>query len=691
MAAEADADIRTSAPTLPKSPAAAFQRLRSRAVRRLGWGIADQVISSLTNFAVSIYVVHALGAAQFGAFSLAYVTYAFALNASRGLATDPLMVRFSGADLPTWRRAVTICTGTAAVTGLAIGAFVIAAAAILHGAAAGAFLALGLTLPGLMLQDSWRYSFFALGRGSQAFLNDCIWAVTLLPALVLLRVSHHADVFWYVLAWGVTATIAAAVGPWQARVIPRLTGVWEWLSGHRDLGPRYLLEGTSYSAANQLRGYCIGFILGLAALGSVQAAATLFGPMTILFLGMSLVTIPEAARVLRRSPRHLPLFCLLITGGLTLAAIAWGVILLVAAPRGLGSLLLGPIWHRTYPLIVPQMFFVIGQGVSFGVGTGLHALGAARRSLRQALIVSVMFLVCSVVGALVAGATGTMWGAAISPWFGAAIGWRQLRAAHREYLRRAADGQASAESDLGAPGDAVRPDPAPQLGGYVAAVTMPIPVIRDRRRKVPSRAVLAAGAVAVLAAGATTGWVLTHGSAGTRPAAGASARPGVTARSASAHARPHPPAQALTPVGVVVFDPYSHGQGENQQPIPLTADGGMAAVWSSQWYASADFGGLKPGMGLLVDMGQTMTISSVQVVLGKMPGADFQVRVGDTPTSLRDLRTAARVTDAGGPVVVRLTKPVRGRYVLIWFTKLPLDATGTFQVIVDGVSLRGWT
>ena len=76
-------------------------------------------MSSLTNFAVSIYVVHVLGAVQFGAFSLAYVTYAFALNASRGLATDPLMVRFSGTDLPTWRRAVARCTGTAAVVGFA--------------------------------------------------------------------------------------------------------------------------------------------------------------------------------------------------------------------------------------------------------------------------------------------------------------------------------------------------------------------------------------------------------------------------------------------------------------------------------------------------------------------------------------------------------------------------------------------
>ena len=68
--------------------------------RRLGWGVADQGVSSLTNFVVNLYVARTLGAEQYGAFGLAWVTYAFALNASRGLATDPLMVRFSYTDEP---------------------------------------------------------------------------------------------------------------------------------------------------------------------------------------------------------------------------------------------------------------------------------------------------------------------------------------------------------------------------------------------------------------------------------------------------------------------------------------------------------------------------------------------------------------------------------------------------------------
>ena len=95
--------------------------------------MADQGVSSITNFAVNIYIARELGAVQYGAFSLAYVTYSFALNASRGLATDPLLVRFSGADVPTWKRAVAKCTGTATVTGLAAGLLVLAAGLLMGG------------------------------------------------------------------------------------------------------------------------------------------------------------------------------------------------------------------------------------------------------------------------------------------------------------------------------------------------------------------------------------------------------------------------------------------------------------------------------------------------------------------------------------------------------------------------------
>jgi O-antigen/teichoic acid export membrane protein len=428
----AEAGTRVATARSGRSRITAPWRSRARAIRRLGWGVVDQAVSSLTNFAVSIYVVSTLGAAQFGAFSLAYVTYSFALNASRGLASDPLMIRYSGVEFRRWRRGAADCTGTSLTVGLVTGILVLGAAEALQGSAKGAFVALGLTMPGLMLQDGWRYAFFAQGRGVHAFLNDLIWAATLLPALVAVKLTGHANVFWFMLAWGLTANVAAAVGPLQARVRPNVAGVLHWLHMHRDLGFRYFIEGTSNSASAQLRTYGLGLFLGLSAVGDVQASVTLMGPITIMFLGMALVMVPEAVRVLRSSPKRLPLFCVVISAGLAAVALAWGVVLLVALPRGLGEMLLKSTWRDTLPLVMPQIYFVLGQAVAGGAGAGLHALGAAKRSVRGAVFSAVLCLVLSLLGAWRWGASGCVYGLAIATWMTALLWWWQFRAALRD-------------------------------------------------------------------------------------------------------------------------------------------------------------------------------------------------------------------------------------------------------------------
>jgi O-antigen/teichoic acid export membrane protein len=405
---------------------------RGGKARRFGWGVSDQAVSSLTNAAVSMYVARELGAVQFGAFSLAYVTYSFVLNASRGLATDPLVVRYSSVELPVWRRAVAGSTGTAIVVGLVAGVCVLGVAAVLDGTTRMAFVALGIMLPGLMLQDSWRFAFFALGRGSQAFLNDTIQGAVLVPALVLLKLTHHSDVFTFVLAWGAAASIAAAVGPFQARVIPRPRQMWTWISQHRDLSVRYLAENIANSGSGQLRSYGVGFILGLAAIGYLQAAGLLMGPFLALLMGILLVTVPEAARILKRSPERLWRFCLMLGAALALAALAWGGALTLLLPYGLGQFLIGSIWRSAYPLMVPTTLWFAGVGAGIGASAGLRALGASRRSLFAQTSYSIIFVVMSLVGAYYGGAMGAAVGSAVAVVPGTALWWRQLWLAMRD-------------------------------------------------------------------------------------------------------------------------------------------------------------------------------------------------------------------------------------------------------------------
>ena len=156
------------------------------------------------------------------------------------------------------------------------------------------------------------------------------------------------------------------------------------------------------------------------------------GPFQVILYGMALAALPEAVRILHRSPRHMMLFCVLCSVGLALVALAWGVTLMVALPRGLGEWLLGPIWKPTYALVLPTTLFMMGGCVSAGAATYMHALGAARRSVRAALFTSISFLLGSLVGAAEGGAVGAVLGAAAAAFLGSLVYWWQLRTTLRE-------------------------------------------------------------------------------------------------------------------------------------------------------------------------------------------------------------------------------------------------------------------
>jgi O-antigen/teichoic acid export membrane protein len=399
--------------------------------KRLSWGLGDQAVSSMSNFLVGLVVARELDVAGFGVFSLAWVTYGVMLNISRGLATDPLVVRFSGASTEDWRTATSRATGTAVAVGVAFGVLSALAGMVMGGAIGGAFLGLAVVVPGMLLQDAWRFAFFAAGHGHKAFVNDVVWAVAMVPFLFL--ASTHSAVSSFVLAWGAAAVVAAAYGWWQSGVLPRFTGVRDWLRAHRDLGSRYMVENVSNSGASQLRMYGLGAITGLAAVGAIRGAELLLGPFLALLMGVNLFAVPEAARVLRRAPHRLAKFCAAIGGAQAAAAAAWGAVLLFLVPDSLGRFLLDDVWPPASELILPVSLSVTAAGVIAGATAGLRALGAARRSLRVQLIASAGYLGFGLIGATLGGAVGMSWGSTTAMWLGAGLWWLQLRAALRDH------------------------------------------------------------------------------------------------------------------------------------------------------------------------------------------------------------------------------------------------------------------
>ncbi|MFE1546236.1 hypothetical protein [Streptomyces sp. NPDC058718] len=419
--------------TEEETTTAADRRTAKRAMAgRLSWGLADQAASSMTNFAVGIYVARSLGLGAFGVFGLAWVTYGVVLNVSRGLATDPLVVRFSGVPTASWRAAVARSSGAALGVGTAVGAACLLFGLALGGSVGPAFVCLGVVLPALLLQDAWRFAFFAAGAGRKAFANDLVWGVALVPAMVV--AARVGSVAAFVLAWGASAAVAAVYGWTQSGIRPRVTQARAWLREQRDLGYRYLAENVTLSGASQLRAYGLGAIAGVGAVGAVRGAELLLGPFLAVLMGLSLVTVAEAARVLKRAPHRLGSFCLLLGGGQAVAALVWGAALLLVPDRA-GELVLGGVWPSAAELIVPATLGVVGAGLGTGAAAGLRALGAARRSLRAQLFASACYAVGGLGGAVAGGAVGSAWGVAAATLGSSTAWWLQLRSALREHRR----------------------------------------------------------------------------------------------------------------------------------------------------------------------------------------------------------------------------------------------------------------
>jgi len=169
--------------------------------------------------------------------------------------------------------------------------------------------------------------------------------------------------------------------------------------------------------------------------------------------------------------------------------------------------------------------------------------------------------------------------------------------------------------------------------------------------------------------------------AGVKPTPSASPAP-----SASASAAPSPSASPVTIAGVQAIDPQGD-DSENNDLAARAIDGDPQSAWRSEHYSSPEFGGIKNGLGLAVDLGDPVAVSAVTLTA---PGSDglVELRAADSPDYDGSTRVAKGKLDGSGQVVLSTGKPVTSRYLLIWFTRAPLQDNGDYRVIVNEIDVR---
>jgi len=92
-------------------------------------------------------------------------------------------------------------------------------------------------------------------------------------------------------------------------------------------------------------------------------------------------------------------------------------------------------------------------------------------------------------------------------------------------------------------------------------------------------------------------------------------------------------------------------------------------------------------------MGKQVSVSSVTVTFGQVPGSHVRIEVGsnDSGATPAGATTLGRSGNAAGTITFTGHHPATGQFVFIWFTKLaPQQGTaGHYQADVFNVTVRG--
>jgi transcriptional regulator with XRE-family HTH domain len=229
-------------------------------------------------------------------------------------------------------------------------------------------------------------------------------------------------------------------------------------------------------------------------------------------------------------------------------------------------------------------------------------------------------------------------------------------------------------------------------GGITAAEAFrPSMPLEPRRRRRGTRAL----ALIVLAAIGTLVYLLAVGGLSPAPQntathhpAGSTSAKHPSGKSTTNATAPAAAAGPLAVVSATAFGPGGVAHGDNPQEASFVLNDSDNVGWQTDWYGTPDFAGMQSGTGLLLDMGRPVTVTSARIRLGPASGGAIELRAGNTP-SLRHLQVVAQATNPGGTLSVPISSPVTARYLLIWFTSLPPDSTGTYQATIYHVRLLG--
>jgi hypothetical protein len=165
---------------------------------------------------------------------------------------------------------------------------------------------------------------------------------------------------------------------------------------------------------------------------------------------------------------------------------------------------------------------------------------------------------------------------------------------------------------------------------------------------------------------------------------------------------PTPQKIPLTGDMVRIVDP-PRGTRTDSGEAKYTVDNDPDTAWETQRFRQSNFGNLKAGMGVLINLGTPRTVADVRVETSA-PGVTMDVRTGTTDpgnNSAGDdqiVKTYKKVADSEGPktegplkIFDGFDQDIKYQYILVFLTDLPPadDGRGGYKVAVTQIAVYG--
>jgi len=410
--------------------------------KRVALTLADQLVSSASNFALTALVARLGGVSALGSFGIALLVWFAVVGVNRALVSEPMTV-IGGPEVKPHEHREGVAAS--AVVGLGVGVLLAAVCwvlIVLGGIDALGVLALAPWLPSLLAQDYCRAAAFRTRQPHIALASDVVFAVVQAAATLMLAQVGDRGVASFLAGWGIGATAGAIVGMAMLRTRPG--SLWRGWLRLRRMWPRsrwFLAEFGTAFPGDQGYLFVLPVLLGTTLFGLYRAGSGLIGPIVVIFLAAGNIGLPEAVRSLREGGQPgLRRFAVLLTAAVSGVTVLYcGVVALMAEP------LLRLVYGAPFAPAATVTAFIAGQyalnSLSFGAGVAMKAAGHMKalwvvRICSATITIAGTAVLASVAGLTGAGVAALIAGLAYSG--GVLIAYALTAAADRPRPRRGA-------------------------------------------------------------------------------------------------------------------------------------------------------------------------------------------------------------------------------------------------------------